>query len=124
MAHFTNTHHFFPLMHTWFCHHNLLVCLENWLMQCMVKLDIVSVKILTNIICVPLAQVFRTIHVHAFVHFVSASRSRNMFLKIVKIHMKVSESESLFHKVAGFQPAVLLKRRLRLRCSPVNFNKF
>ena len=35
-----------------------------------------------------------------------------MFLKIVKIHMKTSEPESLFHKVTGLQLAVLLKKML------------
>ena len=45
-------------------------------MQCMVKLDIVSVEILANIICVPLA--FRKMYVHAFVHVVPASRSQNI----------------------------------------------
>ena len=44
-------------------------------------------------------------------------------LKDVKIHMKTSEPESLFYKVAGLQPAVLLKKRLRLRCVHVNFHK-
>ena len=50
--------------------------------------------------------------------------TKYLFLKIVKIHMKISEPESLFHKVAGLQPAVLLKKILRLRCFPVNFHKF
>ena len=50
--------------------------------------------------------------------------TKYMFLKIVKIHMKTSEPESLFHKVAGLQPAVLLKKILQLRCFPVNFHKF
>ena len=45
-------------------------------------------------------------------------------LKDVKIHTKTSEPESLFHKVAGLQPAVLFKKRLRLRCFPVNSHKF
>ena len=69
---------FFPLMHIWFFHHNHLACLENWFMKCMVKLDIVSVEILTNITCVPVAHVFRKIHVHTLVHVVSASRSRSI----------------------------------------------
>ena len=70
-------------------------------MKCMVKLDIVSVEILTNVISVPVAPVFRKIHVHTLVHVVSASRSLStyMLLKIVKIHMKSSEPESVFHKV-------------------------
>ena len=45
-------------------------------------------------------------------------------LKDVKIHMKTSEPESLFHKVADLQFAVLLKKKLRLMCFPLNFNKF
>ena len=45
-------------------------------------------------------------------------------LKDVKFHMKTSEPEPHFHKVAGLQPAVLLKERLRLRCVPENFHKF
>ena len=117
---------FFPLMYIWFFHHSHLVCLENWFMKCMVKLDIVSVEILTNITCVPIAHVFRKIHVHTLIHVVWASRSRSiLFLKIVKIHMKISEPEFFFfHKVAGLQPAVLLTKILRLRCFPVNFHKF
>ena len=47
-----------------------------------------------------------------------------MFLKIVKIHMKTPESESLFQKIAALQPVILLKNKLRLRCFPVNFHKF
>ena len=47
-------------------------------MKCMVKLDIVSVEILTNVISVPVAPVFRKIHVHTLVHVVSASRSRKI----------------------------------------------
>ena len=46
-----------------------------------------------------------------------------MFLKIVKIRMKTSETESICHKVAGLQPAVLLKKILRLSCFPVDFRK-
>ena len=45
-------------------------------------------------------------------------------LKDVKIHMKTSEPESLFHKVADLQFAVLLKKKLRLMCFPLHFNKF
>ena len=45
-------------------------------------------------------------------------------VKIVKIHMKTSEPDSLFHKFAGPQTAVLLKNILRLRCFPVNFHQF
>ena len=93
-------------------------------MKCMVKLDILPVEILTNIICVPLAYVLRKIHVHTFVHVVSGSRSQVYVLKDAKIHTKTSKPKSLFHKVAGLQPAVLLKKRLRLRCFPVNFHKF
>ena len=117
---------FFPLMHIWFFHHNHLACLDNWFMKCMVKLDIVSVEILTNVISVSVAHVFRKIHVHTLVHVVSASRSLStyMFLKIVKIDMKTSEPESLFHKVAGLEPAVLLKKDTPLRCFPVNFHTF
>ena len=47
-----------------------------------------------------------------------------MFLKIVKIDMKTTEPEFLFHNVAGLQPAALLKNIIRLRCFPVNFHKF
>ena len=50
--------------------------------------------------------------------------TKYMFLKIVKIHMKTSEPQSLFHKVAGLQPEVLFKKILRLRCLPMNFHKF
>ena len=49
--------------------------------------------------------------------------TKYMFLKIVKIHMKRSEPESLFYNIAGPQPAVLLKKIRRLRCFPVNFLK-
>ena len=41
-------------------------------MKRVVKLDIVSVEILTNIICVPVSRVFRKIHAHTLVHVVSA----------------------------------------------------
>ena len=47
---------FFPLMHIRFFHHNHLVFSENWFMKCIFKLDIVSVEILANIICVPVAS--------------------------------------------------------------------
>ena len=45
-------------------------------------------------------------------------------LKDCKIHIKTSEPESPFHKVAGLQPEVSFKKILRLRCFPVNFHKF
>ena len=35
-----------------------------------------------------------------------------------------TQPESLFHKVVGLQPAVLLKKILQLSCFPVNFHKF
>ena len=54
----------------------------------------------------------------------SKSFTKYMFLKIVKFDMKTSETEPLFHKVAGLQPAVLLTKRLRLSCFHVNFHKF
>ena len=50
--------------------------------------------------------------------------TKYMFLKIVKIDMKTTEPEFLFHNVAGLQPAALLKNIIRLRCFPVNFHKF
>ena len=56
-----------------------------------------------------------------------SSQTLSVFLwqvKIVKIHMKTSEPEPLFQKVAGPQTAVLLKNILRLRCFAVNFHKF
>ena len=85
MAHSTYTHHFFPLMHIWFCHHNHFVCWKNWFMQYMVKLDIVSVEIFTSIMC---------------------------------------SSSICIPKNTCLQSAVLLKKKLRFRCFPVNFNEF
>ena len=89
---------FFPLMHIWFFHHSHLVYLENWFMKCMVKLDIVSVEILTNIICVPVARIFRK-YMRILWYMLFQPLTKYLFLKIVKIHMKTSEPESLFHKV-------------------------
>ena len=48
-------------------------------MKCMVKLDVVLVEILRNIVCVPVAHVFRKIQVQTLVHVVSASRSRSIY---------------------------------------------
>ena len=42
---------------------------------------------------------------------------------VLKVYV-LKEPESLFHKVAGLQPAVLLKNILQLKCFPVNFHKF
>ena len=116
MAYFTNkytswflstyTHLVFPRQPSCLFRELIYACKHDF--KCMVKLDIVSVEILTNImfsssICIP------KIHMHTFVRVVSESRSRSMFLKIVKIHMKTSETESLFHKVAGLQPSFIKK---------------
>ena len=46
-------------------------------MKCMVKQDIVSVEILTNVIRVPAAHVLKK-NVHTLVHVVSASHSRSI----------------------------------------------
>ena len=79
----------------------------------MVKLDIVSVEILTNIICFPVAYVFRK-NICAYFRTCCFRKplTKYMFLNIEKIHMKTSEPESLFHKVAGLQPTVFLKKIL------------
>ena len=42
---------------------------------------------------------------------------------VLKVYV-LKEPESLFHKVAGLQPVVLLKNILQLKCFPVNFHKF
>ena len=78
----------------------------------MVKLDIVPVEILTNIICVPIAYVFRKYMCILSYMLLQQADQEVYALKDVKIHTKTSEPESLFHKVAGLQPAVLLKKRL------------
>ena len=44
--------------------------------------------------------------------------------KTHKISRKTHVLESLFNKVAGVRPAILLKKRLWHRCFPVNFTKF
>ena len=113
---------FFPLMHIWFFHHSHLFCLKNWFMKCMVKLDTVSVEILTNTIC----STYIPKNTCAYFDTCCFRKpfTKYMFLKIVKIDMKTTEPEFLFHNVAGLQPAALLKNIIRLRCFPVNFHKF
>ena len=49
----------------------------------------------------------------------------NVFLKVSQSHRKIPVLESLFHKVAGLQYAILLlEKKLRHRCFPVNFVRF
>ena len=85
----------------------------HYVIKCMVKLDIASVEILTNIICFPLAYVFRkNICAYFRTRCFRKPFMKYMFLKIERNHMKTSEPESLFHKVAGLQPTVLLKKTL------------
>ena len=47
-----------------------------------------------------------------------------VFLKVRKFHSKASVSDSLFHKVAGFQACYFIKKRLQHRYFPVKFPKF
>ena len=49
---------------------------------------------------------------------------KELFIKISKNLQKKSYVGVVFNKVAGFSPAALLKKRLQLRCFPVNFAKF
>ena len=44
-------------------------------------------------------------------------------LKDLKINLETSETECIFHRVAGLQPAVSLKKTLRLSCFPMDFRK-
>ena len=49
---------------------------------------------------------------------------KKVFLKILHNSMEVPVPESLFNKVAGLRPAMLLKKRSWHRWFPVNFAKF
>ena len=61
--------------------------------------------------------------------YVSSVRTRGVVLK--KVFLRIAKFagkhlyQSLFlKKVAGFTPAILLKKKLWHRCFPVNFTKF
>ena len=44
--------------------------------------------------------------------------------KFHKIHRKTPVPKSLFNKIGGLRPAILLKKRLWHKCFPVNFSNF
>ena len=46
------------------------------------------------------------------------------FLKVPKLHRKISVLESLFNKVASLKACNSIKKRLQYRCFPVRFAKF
>ena len=47
-----------------------------------------------------------------------------VFINITKVTLEHQCQSLIFNKVAGLRPAILLKKRLRPRCFPVNFAKF
>ena len=49
---------------------------------------------------------------------------KGVLKKFYEIHLKAPVLESLFNKVSGLRPAILLKEKLQHRCFQVNFAKF
>ena len=48
---------------------------------------------------------------------------KGVLKKFHKIHLKTPVLESLFNRVSGLRPAILLKKKLQHRCFQVNFVK-
>ena len=72
-----------------------------------------------NTYCDPLKRILQNTE-----EVVQRCSVKKCFLKFHKIHKKTPVPESLFKKVAGLKPAILLKKGLWNRCFPVNFVKF
>ena len=75
-------------------------------------------------------DLFSQVHWRTFLwhHYSSRSTCREMlykkmFLKIFQGSKKTPAPEFLFNETSDLQPAVLLKKRLRHRCFPMNYAK-
>ena len=93
----TNTHLVFPPQPFCLFRELIYACKDGF--KCMVKLDIVSVEILTNSICFPLTYVFQK-NICAYFRTCCFRKplTKYMFLKIEKIHVKHLSRTLLFIK--------------------------